>query len=196
MSMQHDKATLRSRMRAWRDGLGTVELDALSEEVEARVVTLPAFTTARTICMYMHIGSEVRTGGYIARALLTGKRLVLPRVEGGNLELCHVTNPVHDLTAGGWGIMEPNPECEVISPREVNLFLLPGLAFDAMGRRLGYGKGFFDRLLVQSAGVRVALALEGQIVENVPANEDDQLVQWVVTPDRVIDCRTPGANIL
>lgn len=182
-------------MRAWRDGLGAAELDALSEEVEARAVTLPAFAGAATICMYMAIGSEVRTSGYVARVLLMGKQLVLPRVQGDTLELCRVTDPVHGLAPGPWGISEPTRDCPVIDPARVDLFLLPGLAFDARGNRLGYGKGYFDRVLKNSGGARVALALEGQIVEKVPATEGDQPVQWVVTPDRVIDCGPgPGAS--
>ncbi|MDH4228627.1 MAG: 5-formyltetrahydrofolate cyclo-ligase [Nitrospirota bacterium] len=197
MDTAQEKDTLRRRIRSWRDGLSAAEVDILSEEVESRLVHVAAFQQARTLLVYAHIGSEVRTSALMARALLTGKRLVLPRVAGDRLLLFQVKNPVHDLApAGRWGIPEPKDTCAPVEPDQVDMFLLPGLAFDPAGNRLGYGRGFFDRLLGGCPGYKVALALDGQIVETVPVGPGDCPVDAVISPTRVIACsgRVPGGT--
>lgn len=188
MNITEQKAVLRNQVRAWRDGLSPHDHQALSEEVEARLVQLPVFAEARTVLVYAAFGSEAGTGGIVARLLMSGRRLVLPRVAGDDLELCVVTNPVTDLAPGTWGIPEPVAGLPVVAADEIDLFLLPGLAFDARGGRLGYGRGFFDRVLQGARGTRVGLAFEGQMVDRVPVTDTDVPVDMVVTSDRIIRC--------
>jgi len=99
-----------------------------------------------------------------------------------------VDDPARDLVPGVWDIPEPDARCPVVAPEEVELFLLPGLAFDLGGHRLGYGRGYFDRVLGRAPGEKVALAFDGQIVETVPVGPQDVPVDAVVTPTRVIRC--------
>lgn len=188
MKLQENKTALRARIRAWRDGLSPVEREALSEEVEARLVTLPVFQQAGTVAAYAQIGSEVITSGLIARCLILGKRLVLPRVEGDHLALYQVRDPVRDLAPGTLGIREPVAGLPGLDPAQVDLYLLPGLAFDPHGARLGYGKGYYDRLLAGATGTKAVLAYDGQVVTQVPTGPGDVPVNLVITPTRVIDC--------
>lgn len=188
MSTADEKSALRKQVRIWRDGLSPHDHQALSEEVEARLVQLPVFAEARTVLVYAAFGSEVGSTGIVARILMSGRKLVMPRVAGNGLELCVVTNPVTDLAPGTWGIPEPVAGLATVAAEEINLFLLPGLAFDEQGGRLGYGRGFFDRVLKDAVGVRIGLAFEGQMVGRVPVTKRDEPVDMIITSDRVIRC--------
>ncbi|MFQ5509797.1 MAG: 5-formyltetrahydrofolate cyclo-ligase [Leptospirillia bacterium] len=185
-----NKDTLRRRIRNWRDGLTAPERTALSEEVEARIATLPEFLRAETVLTYAHFGSEVQTSGLRARTMLLGKRLVLPRVEGDGLALYRITNPLHDMQPGVWDIPEPVDGLTPVSPEEVGILLLPGVAFDPSGGRLGYGRGYFDRVLAKTSGLKVGLGFDGQVVDQVPTEAHDVAMDLVVTPTRIIRCDT------
>lgn len=160
----------------------------MSAQVARRVFDLPAYRRARCVLAYAAFGSEVGTGLITTRVLAEGKRLVLPRITPEGLALHRVDDPKADLTAGVWGIPEPGPERPVVAPGEVDLFLLPGVAFDLSGNRLGYGRGYFDRVLAGAPGVKAALAFDGQVVDQVPAGPADVAVDLVVTPTRVVRC--------
>ena len=189
MSTTDQKAKLRQQVRAWRDDLSAHDQEVLTEEVEARLVQLPVFNEAKTVLTYARFGSEAGTTGIVARILMSGRRLVLPRVEGDQLALCVITNPVMDLTPGKWGIPEPVAGLPTVKTSEIDLFLLPGLAFDEHGGRLGYGRGFFDRVLADAGGgTKIGLAFEGQMVDKVPVTKTDVPMDMIVTSDRIIRC--------
>jgi len=188
MGVREAKRALRRRIKDWRDGLSSTEREAMSEQVARRVFDLGAWRRARCVLAYAAFGSEVATDSITARLLSEGKRLVLPRVTGEGLTLHRIDDPARDLVAGVWGIPEPDPQRPVVAPEEIDLFLLPGVAFDAGGGRLGYGRGYFDRVLAGAPGKKVALAFDGQVVTEVPVGPADVPVDAVVTPTRVIRC--------
>jgi len=160
----------------------------MSDQVARRVFDLGTYRGARSVLAYAAFGSEVGTDAITARVLAEGKRLVLPRVTPEGLVLHLVDDLKTDLVAGVWGIAEPDPERPVVAPGEIDLFLLPGVAFDLGGNRLGYGRGYFDQVLAGSPGAKVALAFDGQVVDQVPAGPADVPVDMVVTPTRVVRC--------
>jgi 5-formyltetrahydrofolate cyclo-ligase len=194
MGVREAKRALRRRIKDWRDALAPAERDAMSERVARRVFDLPAYRRARCVLTYAAFGSEVGTDAITARVLAEGKRLVLPRVTPEGLVLHRVDDLKADLVAGVWGIPEPDPERPVVAPGEVDLFLLPGVAFDSRGRRLGYGRGYFDRTLAEARGEKAALAFDGQVVEQVPAGPADVPMDWVVTPTRLVRCGAAAAG--
>lgn len=160
---------------------------AASQAILGGIAGLPAFRDARAVLAYAGFGSELQTGGFLRRVLDEGKKLLLPRVnrERRLLELYEVGDPERDLQAGMWGISEPAPErCAVADPLDTDFVLVPGVAFDALGGRLGYGAGFYDRLISTSLPPRawlVAGAFETQMVEEVPMYENDVPIDAVVT---------------
>lgn len=194
MGVREAKRALRRRIKDWRDGLSSTEREAMSEQVAGRVFDLDAWRRARCVLTYAPFGSEVATDSITARLLAEGKRLVLPRVGDDGLTLHRIEDLEADLVEGVWGIPEPDPARPIVAPEEVELFLLPGLAFDAEGHRLGYGRGYFDRVLARAPGEKVALAFDGQVVEQVPVGPHDAPVDAVVTPTRVIRCGAAAAG--
>lgn len=193
MGVREAKRALRRRVKVWRDTLPPEERDQLSAHVARRVFALDTYRRARCVAAYAAFGSEVATAAIAARVLEDGKALAMARVEGETLVLHRVRDPSRDLVAGTWGIPEPAADLPVVDPGAVELFLLPGLVFDAKGGRIGYGRGYFDRVLAAASGVKVALAFDGQLVEAVPVAPRDVAMDKVVTPTRVIRCRT-GAD--
>lgn len=194
MGVKEAKQALRQQISGWRDGLDPAQREAQSARVAARVLAQECYRAADSVLVYAHVGSEVATPALVRAILADGKRLVMPRVAKEGLVLHAVADPETELAAGVWGIPEPLPALPVVAPGDVALFLLPGLAFDAAGGRLGYGRGYFDRVLAGASGRKVALAFDGQVVEAVPRGPRDVAVDRVVTPTRVIRCAPAGTG--
>jgi 5-formyltetrahydrofolate cyclo-ligase len=165
------------------------DVRAHSATITQVVSALPPFQTASTLCSYLAIGHEVRTQELIALAWAQGTRVVLPRTIFATRQLAlHAVTSFADLVPGRYGILEPPADAPLVDPQEVELFLVPGVAFDAQGHRLGYGAGFYDGLLAQSAGWRVALAYGGQLTPHVPTDAHDVPMHALATEGGVIDC--------
>jgi 5-formyltetrahydrofolate cyclo-ligase len=134
--------------------------------------------------------SEWDSRGLARDVIASGRRLVLPRVDRDArvLALHAVADLDVDVAPGYLGIPEPRASCASVAPADVDFVLVPGVAFDAEGRRLGYGGGFYDRLLplLRPDAARVAGAFDEQVVGAVPAASHDARVPLVVTPTRVV----------
>ncbi|MCK9418141.1 MAG: 5-formyltetrahydrofolate cyclo-ligase [Nitrospirae bacterium] len=179
------KKEIRKKVLAARDSLSPEKRTAKSREIEERLFSLSEFKSARIVLFFASFRSEVDTGPMIRRALTFGKRVVLPKVEGTELALYEIADWDHDVSPGAWGIPEPH-ENRPVRLDELDLILVPGAAFDGRGNRLGYGAGFYDKLLSSFTKTTVALAFEAQIVPQVPAEEHDMPVKKIVTEKRVI----------
>ncbi len=132
--------------------------------------------------------SEVETGPMIRRALDCGKRVILPKVKGKELALFEIKDFEKDVAPGVWGIPEPR-ETVAAKLGDVDLIVVPGAAFDERGGRLGYGAGFYDKLLPSFKGMTVTLAFEIQIMQSVPVDPHDVRVQKIVTEKRIISAQ-------
>jgi 5-formyltetrahydrofolate cyclo-ligase len=184
------KAALRREILARRDAIGPAARARLSAVATARVATLAAFRDARVALAYASFGSELDTRALLRRVLDGGRELVLPRVERAarRLALHKVRDLDADLEPGTWGILEPAPDrCRRVTPSEIDFVLVPGVVFDPAGGRIGYGAGYYDRLLAGwSCPVPplVAAAFELQMVPRVPVLPTDHRVDLVVTEAR------------
>jgi 5-formyltetrahydrofolate cyclo-ligase len=187
------KQQLRQRIITARSALAEDERRAMSAAVRARLLDLPAYRAARTVLGYMHFGAELQSEPWVARVLADGKQLLLPRVNAATreLELYRVENLVHDLAPGAWNIMEPLPSCARFAPDEpLDFVLLPGVAFTREGVRLGYGSGFYDKLLarLKCSPALVSGAYSMQLVEDIPQEDTDRKVEWLVTENETLHC--------
>ncbi len=184
-------------MRRRRDALSAEEREQRSREVMRRVMELSAYKRSRSRLLFRSFGSEVRTDLLIGETLRGGAELILPRVKGieESLALHAVADPACDLAPGAFGIEEPiDQRCPERSLNELDFVLVPGLAFDRGGGRLGYGGGFFDYILnVRSdlieEGAVVAVAFSCQMVEEVPRAGWDVRVPVIATEHELIDAR-------
>lgn len=180
------KIELRRTVLARRDALPAASRTEWSRAMLGAITALGAFARARTVLAYCSFGSEPVTGPFLETVRGLGKALVLPRVdrERRALALYRVRDPAAELAPGPRGIREPDPaRCLPARVGDVDFVLVPGVAFDRQGGRLGYGGGYYDRLLAGCAPgtALVAAAFESQLVEAVPMEADDRPVGRVVT---------------
>jgi len=197
MSMRVAKEALRKEMLARRDALTPEERAALSLPINEALLAMPAVIQACCLLVYACFRTEVMTHDLIAELSRQGKRLLLPKVnrETRALDLYQITDREVDTRAGMWQISEPVPErCRLTSPREIDFALVPGVAFDVHGHRLGYGGGFYDDLLARltprlAPEQIVAAAFELQIVREVPVAPKDITVPYIITEKRLIRAR-------
>lgn len=179
------KVALRKEILARREAAGDAWRQRASRTIVGKLLALPTYRTATVIAAYVSFGSELDTSGFITQALADGKRLLLPRINRAQraLELRRVIDPAADLVAGVWGIREPTERCEQLPESAVDFMLVPGVAFSANGARLGYGAGFYDRLLAGTdrRTPRVAAAFALQMVAQLPEGPHDERVDAVIT---------------
>jgi 5-formyltetrahydrofolate cyclo-ligase len=185
--LQETKPSLRRRILGRRDAMDPCSRTASSRAIVRDIVETSVYRRSNTIMAYASFGSELQTDGFLREVLDQGKTLLLPRVDRrrGLLDVYRVRDSARDLQAGTWGIREPRPDrCARVEPCAIDFMLVPGVAFDPRGGRLGYGGGFYDKLLADglSPGAwLVAGAFQIQMVEKVPVYEHDMPMDVVVT---------------
>ena len=186
-----DKALLRRAILARRDAVEAPVRSESSRRITDQLLMLPSFDSAAAVLAYLSFGSEFDTGAFVAAILAQGKRLVLPRVNKQlrRLELFAVTDLARDVVPGVWGIRELNPDrCNAAAADQIGLILVPGVAFTSRCERLGYGGGFYDRLLSEWSGRRPPAAVAAfklQIVDTLPMGPTDVSVDLIITEDVV-----------
>ncbi|MEO5699839.1 MAG: 5-formyltetrahydrofolate cyclo-ligase [Casimicrobiaceae bacterium] len=184
-ALHEAKLALRNRIVAARDALDAATRASAAAAIAARILALPSYQSAQTVLLTLAFRSEWNTRPLLDHALATGKTVLLPRVDvaARMLVLHRVRDLDTDVGPGYQAIPEPRPGCAAVAPGEVDWVLVPGVAFDRNGRRLGYGGGFYDRLLplVPARAARVAGAYGLQVVEEVPAAPHDVAIDALVT---------------
>ena len=187
--LKRDKRALRREVIARRDALPEPTRAAASRAIAERVTALPEAGEAGSVMLFWSFGSEVDTAPLIERWTAQGKTVALPRIEGSDV-VPVVFAPGAATTETAFGAMEP-AEGRVLDPSELDLVVVPGVAFDRTGNRVGYGAGYYDRFLRRTReGVpAVAIAFALQVVPEVPAGRTDRRVDAIVTEAEVIRCR-------
>ena len=193
-NIRQHKAFIRETMRALRDALDPEERAAKSLLIKSNLFSLPEIMSASSLMFYVSFRSEVRTEPMIRHALSLGKQVIVPITDLKNkrLQLSQIKDFDEDLAPGTWGILEPKPgKIRPVAYSDIDVVVTPGLAFSEQGWRIGYGGGFYDRLLRESKIKAYALAFEIQIISgDIPHNpERDVPVDYIVTEKRVIVCK-------
>jgi len=189
-ALREDKQKLRTRFLGLRAALDRSEHARLSRLITARLSSLPEFEHAGCVLAYLSFGSEFDTSEFVRTLQARGCALVLPRIDVARrgLTLHRVSDPELDTLPGVWGIREPDPQrCPSADRADIDAVLVPGVAFTPAGGRLGYGGGFYDRLL-RGWPERVPLvgpAFEVQVVGDLPLGPDDEPIDTVVTEAQV-----------
>lgn len=185
------KDWLRKELLSKRDGLSEEEIEAKSEMIKKRLFGLKEFKEARFIFFYAAFRNEVRTENMIKEALQSGKRVALPVVskKRDRLLISELKDYDKELAPGFYNIPEQKEKYQRLKLlNEIDLVILPGVGFDEKGNRLGYGGGFYDRLLSETDHrvTLIGLAYETQITPEIHRSTHDVRVDKIVTEKRVI----------
>ncbi len=187
-----DPAGPRKKILTARNELDPAQRKTKSSLIRERLLALDEIKANRNIFIYVNFRSEVETLGIIAELLTQGKEVSVPltRVREKRLDIVSITDPDKQLVSGYCGIPEP---CEdllrtsSVDPGLLDVIVLPGSVFDLRGGRFGYGGGYYDRLLASIPRAhRLALAFEIQIVDELPLQPHDQLMDAIITEKRII----------
>lgn len=179
------KRTLRTSTLAHRRGLSPQQVAEQSLALQQQFLELAEFRHSTTLALYAPIHNEVETAAVARAALAAGKTLLYPAVEGDDLRFIRVAD-LDELFPGRFGISEPKGDgCD---PASADLIVVPGVAFDLSGRRIGYGKGYYDRALhrLEGSGKLVAFCFDFQLVQEIVGEPHDVTMDLIVTDRRVV----------
>ena len=182
------KRELRARVLRDRDAMSPEYRRAASASIAAAISARDDFAASGAVMLTLPFGSEWDTSALLRDALARAKIVALPRVNRATraLEICAITRLEHDAAPGYRGIPEPGAHCALLDLAVIDWVLVPGVAFDRDGRRVGYGGGYYDRFLprLRPDAPRVAGAFELQLFDRVPSVTHDVAVDAVVTEAR------------
>jgi len=191
-----EKRALREAVLTAREALAPAWRARASQAIAARIAAMDAFAQANVLLLTLPFRSEWNAALVVEHALAAGKIVAAPRVDSSArmLRAYRIADPERDVEAGYRGIPEPRVACAEIALERIDWVLVPGVAFDARGARLGYGGGYYDRLLpcIRRTAPRVAGAFDMQVVAAVPTAPHDSGVDVVVTEQRTLQCSVCG----
>ncbi len=181
--MSKVKASLRKELINRRISLNPSLKSDLDSQIARNLGDLPPLQSAKSLMVFYPIKGEPDLRPLYRRWIAEGKDLFLPRVEGSEIVPVRVTS-FENLRRGSFGI--PEPEGEPVNPEVIDAVLVPGVAFDRKGFRLGFGKGFYDRFLKDLRALKVGVAYSFQILSEIPAQRWDVPVDLIVTDKEIV----------
>ena len=180
------KAELRERIRA---ALAKISLAVrLVESLELCARLEPQLQSAHRILFFAPLADELDVWPLLEKLLPARKICALPAFDSAAqlYSARRVKNLETDIVTGKFGVSEPLPECEAIPLEQFDLVLVPGVAFDGGGNRLGRGRGFYDRILAAASGVKCGVAYDFQLLDQIPTEAHDARVNFIFTPTRCV----------
>ncbi len=185
------KLSIREEIRNRVNALAKEERQSKTQEIEARLFTFANFLESKVVLLYLGKDPEVPSEEILKKCYPIHKVVVLPafKPDKKGMELMKVDRPETGLKPGPRGVLEPNPaKCKSVSLDHIDIAIIPGIAFDEKGGRIGTGEGYYDRLIPKLPVTtrKVALALEAQLVEQVPMEPHDRFVDIIITEKRII----------
>lgn len=184
-----DKRSLRKIMHEKRNSLSSHEVAKASGKIVEKLVNLPYVKESRIIMSFMPYGNEVNIIPLNEWILEQGKALCIPRVlDGTNMDAVKIDSIMTGLVKNSYGIYEPSKDLKPIEPEKIELILVPGVAFDINGNRLGHGKGYYDRFLLNRSknAITLGIAYSFQVLDSIPHDEHDVRLDGIVTESEVI----------
>lgn len=183
-----DKRKIRKEILRQRDSIAGGDKKAKDDSIKNFLINLPEFEKAHRILFYASYKSEVDTFALMNYCISINKIIALPKVnkESFELEIYEIKN-LSELQAGYQNIPEPLlPKDRTMHIKDIDLIIVPGVAFDEKCNRLGYGKGFYDKMLNEKSSPAIALSYEEQVVDSVPAESHDIKMDKIITDKRVM----------
>lgn len=183
------KEQLREDLRQRRRALPPAERAAKSDAIRERLTELSLLADADTIFLYLAVDNEVDTRPLLDALLETEKRIAVPAVDGDSMIAARLQD-TDALERGPFDVPQPwDPAEKEVAPDDIDVSIVPGIAFDDAGNRIGRGEGYYDRFLARTDDTAVGLAYAFQLVERIDTDPWDVPVDRIVTEERVITCR-------
>jgi 5-formyltetrahydrofolate cyclo-ligase len=182
--MQIDKNYIREKIKMKRNSLSNIERKALDDIISQKVLSSREYREARNLFIFVSFGTEVDTHRIIKRALKDGKNVSVPKTISRERGMAAVRiRRFDELKIGAYGILEPENMDSRVKESAIDLCYVPGIAFDRSGGRVGYGGVYYDRFLklTGSDSKKIALAYSFQILDKVPREEHDILVDSIIS---------------
>jgi 5-formyltetrahydrofolate cyclo-ligase len=189
MNITESKNALRQQIRVQAKALTAEQRAAASGRACALLEQQAVWKRAELIFFYAPMPEEIDIWPLLGDAMAGGKTVALPRFDSATQRYvaCQILDVAKDLSQGRFGIREPGGHCIAVPPNRLDLVLVPGVAFDVHGRRLGRGKGFYDQMLASVRGTTCGVAFDEQIVEAIPVEPHDVHLNCILTPTRWIE---------
>ncbi|MGA3164442.1 MAG: 5-formyltetrahydrofolate cyclo-ligase [Verrucomicrobiota bacterium] len=186
--LNFQKAALRKQIRGILQKIPPAARGALSAQIRDRLKEQVFWKNTGSVLFFAPASNEVDVWPLLEEALNAGKTAALPRFDSTDQSYvaCRVQNLRSEIVAGEFGIREPAAKCVEIPLSKFDLVLVPGVAFDLQGHRLGRGRGFYDRLLAEVRGVKCGVAFDEQLASEVPAGMLDVQVNFILTATRCV----------
>jgi 5-formyltetrahydrofolate cyclo-ligase len=181
-----EKADLRAQMRQLRAAWSPAYIAASDLMIEERLLGLPAWRAAQTVFSYVSVGAEPSTRGLLSAALKAGKRLCVPKCQKRGIMRAREIRALAELKPAPFGLLEPGEDAPLVAPADIDLVIVPCLAADAQGHRLGHGGGYYDRYLRLIRCPSICLCRGQALLPAVPAEAHDVRVQMVLTEDGLL----------
>ncbi len=177
-------------MHIKRNGLKDVSVINLSNRIQNNFLTSTLYNKAKIIALYNSIFNEVHLDLIFIQAKKDNKCIVFPKIIADKLSFYKITK-LNDLVLGKFNIKEPNKNSKMIPINKIDLFLLPGLSFDPLGGRIGYGKGYYDRSLQKrnKNAILVGVCYKFQLIDRLLATNGDIRMDKIITEDGIINCK-------
>jgi len=188
------KKEIRKKILSLKDGLSTKIIKNHSTAIFDQLNKTEFYTEAHNVMLYVSFGSEVMTKPIIDDLLSRGKRVFIPVTvpKTKALIVSELKSYEDDLVVGHFGVMEPKEEAlRPVEPSILDLVIVPGVAFDRNGYRIGYGGGYYDRFIprLPQKTTTVSLAFDMQLIEKIPTSEYDMAVEYIITEKQFIQCK-------
>lgn len=184
-----DKSELRKALREKRRALSRQEQEKAAQDAAALLAGFSPYQEAKTVMAYIACRGELSLAPVIEDALKQGKTLLLPRCDAPGVMTARRVCSLEELALGAYGLLEPAEDSEVIAPQQIDLILVPGVAFDRGGGRIGQGGGYYDRFLPEAGALRVGVCHDFALLERVPALAHDMRMDRILTPQALLACK-------
>jgi 5-formyltetrahydrofolate cyclo-ligase len=187
--MQNSKSEMRQIIRAVLQKISPAARAAASAQLCARLKEQSFWKNAASVLFFAPLPDEANVWPLLDETVAGGKIAALPRFDPASRSYAarRVQNPRSEIAIGPFSIREPKTGCAEIAMSRLDLILVPGVAFDLCGHRLGRGRGFYDRLLAETRGVKCGIAFEEQITGEVPMEAHDLQMNFILTPTRCVE---------
>ncbi|MCS7164137.1 MAG: 5-formyltetrahydrofolate cyclo-ligase [Thermodesulfovibrio sp.] len=181
-----NKGEIRKKMLEVRNNIQREIKNQKDERIARAFINLISENKIQSVLLYASFGSEVDTWRIFHFCSKNSIKTAFPKVSANKLEVCWV-NDIKELSPGYRSILEPK-SCNKASLEDIEVIIVPGVAFDKKCFRLGYGGGFYDRLLLFKKGLAIGLSYEEQILDEIPKESHDKKLDLIITDERMISC--------